>query len=165
MKILVFSDSHKNVADLLDVIEREKPDRVMHLGDHLHDAEDLQYAFDRIPFTCVPGNCDYAPTSPGELLTELGGVRLFLAHGHQYGVKGGTDRLLARALSLQAQIALFGHTHRPYLEQRSGIWLMNPGASQRSGKQTYGEILITGGRISCRICDFYDEVLSHDSRH
>ena len=165
MKILVFSDSHKTVGDLYDVIERERPDCVLHLGDHLHDAEDLQYAFDGLSILYVPGNCDYAPFAPDEILTELGGVRIFMTHGHQYGVKGGTQRLLAKAQSVGAKIALYGHTHRPLLEQSGGIWLMNPGASQRSGKQTYGEIRITDGSASCRICNFYDEVLSHDSRH
>ena len=156
MKILVFSDSHKTVADLYDVIEREKPNCVLHLGDHLSDAEDLQYAFDKIPFYCVPGNCDYAPTAPSEILTELGGVRLFLTHGHFYGVKNGTGRLLEKARSVGAQVALYGHTHCPSLEMQQGVWLMNPGTSRQGDRQTYGELCIENGSLRCRIRKFYE---------
>ena len=47
-----------------------------------------------------------------------------------------------------ADIALFGHTHRPFLEQDSGVWYMNPGAA-RSGR--YGVIEITDGTFTCEL--------------
>ena len=33
MKLLVFSDSHGNVANMEDAVRREEPDQVLHLGD------------------------------------------------------------------------------------------------------------------------------------
>ena len=38
MKIIVFSDSHRELDGMRQVITREKPDYVFHLGDHDTDA-------------------------------------------------------------------------------------------------------------------------------
>ena len=44
MKLLIFSDSHGNVANMADVVRLESPDRILHLGDMARDAEDLATA-------------------------------------------------------------------------------------------------------------------------
>ena len=44
LKILVLSDSHGCLGNMYDAVEREMPDRVFHLGDHLSDAEDRSNA-------------------------------------------------------------------------------------------------------------------------
>ena len=153
MKILVGSDTHHSIGDLYDAIELEKPDAVIHLGDHLSDAEDLAAAFDRIPFYCVPGNCDYAPFAEDTKLLELGGVRLLLAHGHQFGVMQGLERLRQQALRMGAQAALFGHTHVPLCDVQSGLWLLNPGTCRGYPRSTYGLVTVRNGEILCRICE------------
>ena len=48
MKILVFSDSHRALGTMYDAIERLRPDAVLHLGDHLEDAESLESVFSLI---------------------------------------------------------------------------------------------------------------------
>ena len=45
MKVLVFSDSHGYNMAMAYAIEREKPDAVIHLGDHTDDADDIRRAF------------------------------------------------------------------------------------------------------------------------
>ena len=153
MKLLVFSDSHRALGTMYDAVEREQPDAVLHLGDHLGDAEDLETAFPEVEFYCVPGNCDYFTVGPQSLTLELDGVRMFLTHGHLFGVKSGPERLALEARRVGAQIALFGHTHRALLEQREdGLWLMNPGACG-AGRSEYGEIITDGrGGFACRLC-------------
>ena len=101
---------------------------MVHLGDHLSDAEDLSFAFQEPDFYYVPGNCDYAPTVPPSLTLEFDGVRVFLTHGHLFGVKTGLTRLLLEGKRVGAQLVLFGHTHRPYLAEHDGVWLLNPGS-------------------------------------
>ncbi len=145
LKILVFSDSHGLLGYLYDAIEAEMPDVVLHLGDHLRDAEAIEAAFDRPEFYMVAGNCDYDAAGQTERLLELDGVRIFMTHGHRYGVKMRLDSLCARAESLGAQLALFGHTHQPLLEQRGGLWLLNPGAGG------YGWIETRQGSFTCRL--------------
>ena len=38
MKLLVLSDSHKRMQYMYQAVEREKPDLIIHLGDHDRDA-------------------------------------------------------------------------------------------------------------------------------
>ena len=151
MRVLVLSDTHRSLGYACDCIERESPDVVLHLGDHLSDAEELSYAYDEPDFYYVPGNCDYAPTVQPSLTLELGGVRIFMTHGHLFGVKQDVSALLARAKELGAQIALFGHTHIAMLEQREGVWLMNPGTAGRLGRTGCGVIEIQDGSFRCRL--------------
>lgn len=150
MKILVFSDSHHTLGAMYDAVVLEQPDCVLHLGDCTPDAEDLSSAFDGLDLTFVPGNCDYAPTAAPSLLREIGGVRIFLTHGHLFGVKSGLTRLELEARRLGAQIALFGHTHRPFLEERDGLVLMNPGSCSAISAD-YGVITAENGRFSCAL--------------
>ena len=58
----------------------------------------------------------------------LGPHRAFLTHGHYYNVSLDVDRLWEEAKDRGCDIAMFGHTHRPYLEEREGITLLNPGS-------------------------------------
>ena len=140
---------------MYDAVAQEMPDTVLHLGDHIADAEDLSYALPDMEIIRVPGNCDYLSIAQPSILTELGGVRMFLTHGHLFGVKQGTRRLLQQAQALGAQIALFGHTHRALCEQTDGVWLLNPGACGRFGRASYGVIEIAAdSSFTCRVEDF-----------
>ena len=38
MKILVFSDSHRSRGDMIEAIDEQQPDQVIHLGDLITDA-------------------------------------------------------------------------------------------------------------------------------
>lgn len=49
MKLLVFSDSHGNVANMEDAVRREEPDQVLHLGDVVRDADALRRRFPTFP--------------------------------------------------------------------------------------------------------------------
>lgn len=41
LKILVLSDSHRAIGAMYDAAMLEDPDAIMHLGDHVSDAEEL----------------------------------------------------------------------------------------------------------------------------
>ena len=53
---------------------------------------------------------------------------MFVTHGNVYGVSLGTERILDEAYSRGVQIAVFGHTHRPLVEQHGNLYLINPGS-------------------------------------
>lgn len=149
MKILVFSDSHHSIGNMYDAVERERPNIVLHLGDCIADAEDLSNAFGGLDLLYVPGNCDpFSPAAPS-LLQEFGGKRVFLTHGHLFGVKSGLLRLELEAKRLGADVALFGHTHCPFLKQENGIWLLNPGSCAHRG--CYGVLEITNDDLQCAL--------------
>lgn len=137
MKILVLSDSHAAIHFMRSCVEAIKPQAIVHLGDYYDDAEALKELYPQIPLHQVPGNCDRYRCPPGvqELLCyDVCGVRLFMTHGHKYGVKLSTAKLLAEARAMGAQAALYGHTHvAECYREKNGMWVMNPGSSGYGG--------------------------------
>ncbi len=151
MKILVFSDSHGTLSLMRSSIDAVQPDAVIHLGDYFRDGQDMLEEYPQIPFCQVPGNCDmhYSGIMDPEIkLLELGGVRIFMTHGHRHGVKMTLHKLLADARAAGAQAVLYGHTHIAHCENLDGMWILNPGAASWGGSA--GLITTQSGKIkSC----------------
>lgn len=151
MKLLILSDSHGYIPFMSDAIQREQPDYVIHLGDHARDVEPLRRTFPMVPIVSVCGNCDYGAFDVQEQrLVEYGGVRILMCHGHRYGVKSGLLRYYMAARENAVDVALFGHTHCAYCEEKDGLWLLNPG-SCGYGRPTCGIIEIQNGKATCRV--------------
>lgn len=134
-------------------MEIERPDYIFHLGDYMQDAEKLERLYPMLPMVRVPGNCDYDFVTPDRQIGEWGGVRFLLTHGHRYGVKQGLLCLSMAAKEAQADVALFGHTHRAFCEQHEGIWLMNPG-SCGGAWPSYGVVEIQDKHLDLQIHTF-----------
>ncbi len=126
-KILVLSDSHGNLNNMVFAVKKTKPDLIFHLGDCWADAVRLQKKFPQIPMEQVPGNCD-AAHSYLEKVLEIEGQRILLCHGHTRNVKAGYLNLEMAAKEQNAGIALFGHTHRVFYDRHNGLVLLNPGS-------------------------------------
>ena len=150
MKILVLSDSHGNVSNMLEAVEREAPNRILHLGDCWRDAEKLLDLFPAIPLEQVPGNCDFRSTEPNEQLLMLEGKRILICHGHTYGVKQSLLSAGFRAEELDLDLFLFGHTHRPLVDLRGKTWFLNPGSIGDYTRPFYGIVTIENGKINAR---------------
>ena len=87
-KILVLSDSHGNVNNMVLAVRSASPDLIIHLGDCWSDAQKLRLKFPGIPMEQVPGNCDCNQEfQERELLIE--GKRILICHGHTFNVKAG----------------------------------------------------------------------------
>lgn len=129
MKIGVLGDSH-NHLDVLDQISEElsKLDLLLHTGDMCNDGEYLE-TVTGVKVISVRGNCDpvYSSCKKEEIL-NLGGYKILLTHGHRYGVKTGNQRIFYRAKELDADIAIFGHSHIPVSNEEEGLLLLNPGS-------------------------------------
>ena len=133
MKVLIVSDTHRRDGNLQMVIEQEAPfDMLIHLG----DAEGSE---DRITDWCreqnerclvhmVLGNNDFFSNLDREKVVSIGNLRAFLTHGHFYSVSVGPERLWDEAKDRKVQIAMYGHTHKPYLDEREGVTILNPGS-------------------------------------
>ncbi len=152
MKILVVSDTHRNIEKMHLAAQLEKPDLILHLGDHDADAMQLERLLPSANICYVKGNCDSFSDSALTYCHNVDGVRIFAAHGHKYGVKNGLLSFSYAAMEAGAQIALFGHTHIPFCEKRGEMWLMNPGACG-GYRASYGIIEIKDGSASCRIVE------------
>lgn len=151
MKIVVFSDSHHTTKYMEQAVLDERPDYLIHLGDHIRDAYVLQQQFQTIPMAAVLGNCDlFAPSEREQIVAFWGDVPMLLTHGHRYGVKEGLLRLSLAAREAGVRVALFGHTHRAFCECTDDLWLLNPGSC--SGRApTYGVIELQNKNVRCRI--------------
>lgn len=150
MKVLVLSDSHGSFAFMRDCIQAIKPAVIVHLGDHFSDAETLRSEYPNIPFYCVPGNCDRVfatACAPEVICCDIGGVRVFMTHGHCFAVKSSTLRLRAEARKAGAQIALYGHTHDAECVMDEGLLILNPGSCRGYGRSA-GLLEIEDKRIS-----------------
>lgn len=106
---------------------------ILHAGD-LGDYG-VKTELDLIATThAVAGNVDpVLPDWPESRVVELPFGKVGIAHGHLFS----TDRerraaeLMKYFSSNDVRLILFGHSHLPSVEWRSGVWLVNPGSAGR----------------------------------
>ena len=114
-EILIMSDSHGR-DDLIEKTKKlTRPHAIIFCGDGLRDLDADTYL---CPLYAVRGNCDwsYIPHMgdiEDTLTLHIDGVKLFITHGHRFGVKHGLGALVAQAVRENADAVLFGHTHEP----------------------------------------------------
>ena len=129
-KILVVSDNHGKLDNVYTLLE-ENPDIAyfIHLGDSEGNEEMIRK---HLPKGCeghfVQGNNDFFACLPKEAELKLGKEKLFLTHGHLYGVGFDLNRLADEARDKKCSMALFGHTHRPFSRVVNGVLCLNPGS-------------------------------------
>lgn len=130
MKILVLSDTHRNLHNTKDIFENLKDavDIVVHLGDCDDDMEFFKAKYTNLNFYGVAGNCDFLSAGPDEYDFVVNGRRIVLTHGSRQNVKGGYGGLIDLAKEKGADVCLFGHTHFPIILELDGVLLMNPGS-------------------------------------
>jgi putative phosphoesterase len=107
----------------------QRVDHILHAGDI--GTEDILLELETVaPVTAVWGNTDAQVLRrrlPEVVEVELDGFRVVLVHGHQLGVP--TPEGLNRAYP-EAEIIVFGHTHRPWLGiVDQVVTVMNPGGA------------------------------------
>jgi putative phosphoesterase len=110
------------------VAVKMKPDMILHLGDHCNDGMMLEMRLNDISVTAVKGNCDLWSDEAEERMLDLDGSRIFMTHGHEYGVRNGYSIILEEGRKREADIILCGHTHIPRIIVKPDICMMNPGA-------------------------------------
>lgn len=164
MKILVFSDSHGNIINIKKVIEKinSNIEAVIHLGDNISDAYEIEMLYPKIKLYSVLGNCDFNEFGEDEQIIDINNKKIFISHGHRYNVYEGSKYLYERAKQLNADICLFGHTHRPYINKDSDIIIMNPGSISRPRGTdicSYGIIDISSdGIITPSVIGIYNNI-------
>lgn len=128
MIIAVISDTHR-MAKYIELGRKyiKEADVLIHLGDNSEDIKELVRDFKGDVYG-VRGNCDYSNAYPTEQILDIMGEKIFLTHGHLYGVKNNLSNIYCRAKELNAGIVLFGHTHEGLLKDEDGIVFMNPGS-------------------------------------
>ena len=155
MTILVLSDSHSTLRFMRQCVDAIRPDIMIHLGDYFDDGVVLKEEYPQIPLLQVPGNCDRYRCPPGQpeiLVDSIGGVRVYMTHGHRHQVKLSAGILLKDARAARVDAVLYGHTHAADCHrEEDGLWVLNPGSSGYYGGSA-GIIATRDGIIeTCRI--------------
>ncbi len=158
----------------------EGVDLILHAGD-VDDPAALQPLQAIAPVHAVRGNLhlhefsDGGASLPSVVKLELAGQRIVLTHGHPPGWRGlmiKSSDLLSRIIGLtnsthfnrriarqliglypEADIIVFGHSHRAHIEQFGRALLVNPGAVCRTPgeKPTFAKLRLGQGEPQAEI--------------
>jgi len=153
MKILIFSDSHRDSTTMCIAVEKEQPDMIIYLGDGIADTEEVSRRHHDIKIIKVLGSLDSNKDDEEWVkYAEICGKRFMLAHGHtfynNYVMNQDGTYVLTQTAMAEAQqsilkfmsennidITLHGHIHEPFLynslTQPKG-WIMCPGRIGRA---------------------------------
>jgi putative phosphoesterase len=113
-------------------------DLILHAGDltSVSVLEELQALGP--PVEAVLGNVDEPALQellPEERIVDVAGIRIAMRH-----VPDREERLLARFPGCGAVV--FGHTHVPLVEEREGVWLLNPGSPTERRRSPFHSMLV-----------------------
>ena len=170
MKFVIASDIHGSAfwcGRLMELVEQEKPDKLILLGDILYHGPRNDLPRDYAPkqvipmlsqwkdrILCVRGNCeaevdqmvlpfpcmaDYALVSDGE-------KTFYLTHGHLYS----PEKLPPLE---KGHIFLYGHTHVKLDREVEGIRCLNPGSVSIPKDGSHSCIVYENGTFSFRILE------------
>ena len=158
MRIGIISDTHgllrAQVFDIFAGVEH-----ILHAGD-FGDPDILTELEAIAPVTAVWGNVDGSDLRrrlPEVARTELGGVGIVVLHGMQLG--SPTPERAAAAYP-DAGLVVFGHSHRPVVQQVGPVLAVNPGsAGPRRFRDPVTVALaeLEDGRVSARLVDLDPE--------
>jgi len=130
VKIGIISDTHNfldpRVAEIFQGVEH-----ILHGGDI--GRPDILAELETIaPVTAVAGNTDDDPTYRQTAVVTLDG-KIFLVH-HIVSPGEFTQPIARRIATETPDVVVFGHTHKPFVEQFDRTLFFNPGYA---GKQRF----------------------------
>ena len=124
-RVGLISDTHNMLRpQVFDVFKGV--DVILHAGD-VGDDDILDELATIAPVFAVRGNTDRVdnPLLPARRSLVISGVRVHLSHGHEVGAKPIT--LLAAYGD--ADVIVYGHTHRELITREDDTLVVNPGAA------------------------------------
>jgi putative phosphoesterase len=116
----VISDTHGLVRPEVKEVFRGV-DLILHAGD-IGSMDVLNELRETAPVVAVRGNNDtgdWARGIPETLMKKVAGVRIYVLH----------DLKQLQAGHAPSDVIISGHSHRPLVETREGILLVNPGSA------------------------------------
>lgn len=166
MRILVASDTHgriEHVKELEKRINEFNPDKIFLLGDYMYNgprngvpndydpiavSEILNKFADRV--IGVRGNCD-SRVDAFLLQFPLEDYRRFELDGINYDLYHGDEFTLELLKPEKGDVMISGHTHIQVLEEKDGLYYLNPGSTSfPKGGNEASYATIEGKLISVR---------------
>jgi putative phosphoesterase len=145
----VLSDTHGLLRPEA-AVALQGSDHIIHLGD-VGDSAILGTLSSLAPVTAIRGNIDLTgPCAqlPAARFLTLGGHKLYLLHNF------AELRVDPTASGLAA--VLYGHTHKPRIENRNGVVFFNPGSCgprRFALPVTLGRLRVTSKGVSAEIIE------------
>ena len=123
-RIGLISDTHGLLRPEVFTVFRDVQ-LILHAGDVGPDAI-LDELATMAPVYAVRGNTDVVgnPRLPDAIELNINGLSVHVSHGHEVGAT--PDKLLA---SYDADVIIYGHTHRELVTRAIGRLVVNPGAA------------------------------------
>lgn len=126
---------------------------ILHAGD-VGGADVLMELALIAPVRAVRGNTDPPddPPLPKEIELSVGSVRIHVSHGHELG-SPNPQRLLER---YDADVIVYGHTHKQLVTHARDRWVVNPGSA---GPRRFdllpsvAKLTIAGGTVEVETLD------------
>ena len=149
MKVLIVSDTHGRDSKLEEAVMRETPfDMLVHCGD-VEGREFYIEALAECPCCIIAGNNDFFSDLEREEEIDLAGHKTLVTHGHYYGVSMDITGVIEEAKARSCSMVMFGHTHKPVVEEKNGVLAINPGSlsypRQEGRKPSYAVMEVSPG--------------------
>lgn len=123
---VVMSDSHseRHVIENIKARYANTASAIFHCGDSELPSDDKIWE----NVTVVAGNCDFDDGYDNFVTKNIEGKTILITHGHLFNVGFGLDKYSYFAEEKNADIALFGHIHRPVAQIIGKTLFLNPGS-------------------------------------
>lgn len=157
MQVAFVSDSHGSLDDFKIFMDQVKDaDKIVHLGDVLYhgprnplpggynpkELAEIIKNDDR--FVILKGNCDSEvdqtvtekPINESEMLIGIDHNTFYFHHGHRFS----EEEMVEKAKDYEANVVVYGHSHKKVLKNIDGILVVNPGSLTlpKDGSKSYG---------------------------
>ncbi|HVN43700.1 MAG TPA: metallophosphoesterase family protein [Steroidobacteraceae bacterium] len=159
-RIGLISDTHGLLrSDALEFLRGS--DRIIHAGD-IGSAAILEQLSAIAPTTAVRGNNDtgaWAARLPETQLVRSGAVLIYVIHD--------VGRLEIDPAAAGVSVVVCGHSHKPLIRERGGIYYINPGSA---GPRRFrlpialGEITTDGASITPRLIELGPQPMPERSK-
>ncbi len=147
MKVGAMSDTHGDLTAIDRAVHKIGDVELwLHAGDFSQDGSYLARKAGR-PVLVVAGNCDRRTTAKPDEFIEIGGIKIWLTHGHRYRVRNDLDELIWWGNRFGVQIIVYGHSHVPDITWQDNFLIFNPGSTvyPRKGHAPSCGLLTIGG--------------------
>lgn len=125
-------------------------DRILHAGD-IGAPEILEALKQIAPVTAIRGNVDTAPWArvvPATEVVEVNGVSIYVLHD--------LAQLDLKPEATGFRIVVYGHSHKPKIEEKNGVLYFNPGSAgprRFNLPVSVGRLTIADGEVRAELVD------------
>jgi putative phosphoesterase len=118
----VISDTHGLLRPEA-VVELRSSDRILHAGD-VGSPKILDALAKIAPVIAIRGNIDAGPWArslPETEVIKIGGISIYMLHD--------LGQLDLKPEAAGFRVVVYGHSHRPKIEEKNGVLYFNPGSA------------------------------------